>query len=116
MRSPRPAPRSDSISASTTPVDRIRALTGRRRIKPISQGCRRSRRPEPRRRSTYLAVTPVQTNRAISLRGAADAAVRGFGHLDVLVANAGIQVPVKLSAMQDREWQDVIDVSLTGVA
>ena len=39
--------------ASTTRADRIRALTGRRRIEPTSTGCRRSRRPEPGRRSTY---------------------------------------------------------------
>ena len=55
-----------TVSASTTAADRIRALTGRRRIKPTSPGCRRSRRPEPGRRSTDLAAKPVQTNRAIS--------------------------------------------------
>src|SRR5215207_7172235 len=65
-RSPRPAPRSADISASTTPADRIRALTGGRRIKPTSLGCRRSRRPEPGRHSTYQAGKPVQTNRASS--------------------------------------------------
>src|SRR4051794_17619219 len=65
-RSPRLAPRSAGISASTTPADRIRALTGRRRIEPTSPGCRRSRRPEPGRCSTYQAGKPVQTNRASS--------------------------------------------------
>src|SRR5215207_8768820 len=65
-RSPRPAPRSARISASTTPADRIRALTGGRRIKPTSLACRRSRRPEPGRHSTYQAGKPVQTNRASS--------------------------------------------------
>src|SRR3954470_3534781 len=48
-------------------ADRIRALTGRRRIEPTSPGCRRSRRPEPGRCSTYQAGKPVQTNRASSV-------------------------------------------------
>src|SRR5215207_10028016 len=69
-RSPRPAPRSAGISASTTPADRIRALTGGRRIKPTSLACRRSRRPEPGRHSTYQAGKPVQTNQASSQIGA----------------------------------------------
>src|SRR6187431_1734041 len=48
-------------------ADRIRALTGGRRIKPTSLACRRSRRPEPGRHSTYQAGKPVQTNRASSV-------------------------------------------------
>src|SRR3954469_3167844 len=47
----------------------IRALTGGRRTKPTSTGCRRLRQPEPGRRSTYQAGEPVQTNRASSLQG-----------------------------------------------
>src|SRR5690349_5976574 len=66
-RSPRPAPRSAGISASTTPADRIRALTGRRRIEPTSPGCRRSRRLEPGRGSTYRAGKTVRIDRASSL-------------------------------------------------
>ena len=62
----RRAPRSADISTSTTADDRIRALTGRRRIRPTSTGCRRSRRPEPGRRSTYQSGKTVQTNRASS--------------------------------------------------
>src|SRR5690349_5545123 len=65
-RSLRPAPRSAGISASTTPADRTRALTGRRRIEPISPGCRRSRRLEPGRGSTYRAGKTVRTDRASS--------------------------------------------------
>src|SRR4051812_27020719 len=45
-----------------------RALTGGRRTKPTSTGCRRLRQPEPGRRSTYQAGEPVQTNRASSSR------------------------------------------------
>src|SRR4051794_37563868 len=66
-RSPRPAPRSAGISASTIPADRIRASTGRRRIEPTSPGCRRSRRLEPGRGSTYRAGKTVRTDRASSV-------------------------------------------------
>src|SRR3954469_13127003 len=45
----------------------IRALTGGRRTKPTSTGCRRLRQPEPGRRSPYQAGEPVQTKRASSL-------------------------------------------------
>src|SRR3954470_13493972 len=51
----------------------IRALTGGRRTKPTSTGCRRLRQPEPGRRSTYQAGEPVQTNRASSHRAPAQA-------------------------------------------
>src|SRR3954451_6483340 len=65
-RSLRPAPRSAGISASTIPTDRIRALTGRRRIEPTSPGCRRSRRLEPGRGFTYRAGKTVRIDRASS--------------------------------------------------
>src|SRR3954466_6960260 len=65
--SPRPVLRSAGISTSTTHADRIRALTGGRRIEPTSPSCRRSRRPEPGRPSTYQSGKPVPTNRASSL-------------------------------------------------
>jgi SDR family mycofactocin-dependent oxidoreductase len=51
-----------------------------------------------------------------AMRRAADDAARQFGRLDILVANAGIYVPVDFEAMSDRDWQDAIDVDLTGVA
>src|ERR1700720_2514565 len=62
------APRSPVIFASIIPADHIRALTGRRQIRPISTGCRRSRRPEPGRHSTYQTGKTAQTNRASSQR------------------------------------------------
>src|SRR4051812_19457973 len=51
------------------PADRIRALTGRRRIEPTSPGCRRSRRLEPGRGSTYRAGKTVRIDRASSIQG-----------------------------------------------
>src|SRR6187455_2113327 len=64
------------MSSCTTPADRIRALTGGRRIKPTSLACRRSRRPEPGRHSTYQAGKPVQANRASSIARCLTAAGR----------------------------------------
>jgi len=42
------------------------------------------------------------------------AAVKGFGRLDILVSNAGIQADAKFADMSLRKWQQVIDVNLTG--
>jgi len=52
----------------TTAAGRIRALTGRRRTRPISTGCRTSRRPEPGRPPLNEATDAVETNRATSVR------------------------------------------------
>jgi hypothetical protein len=41
---------------------------GRRQIRPISTGCRRSRQPEPGRHSTHQTGKSVQTNRASTIR------------------------------------------------
>src|SRR3954451_12832290 len=57
-----------------------RALTGGRRTKPTSTGCRRLRQPEPGRRSTYQAGEPVQTNRASSVVSPWQHAVSTHGH------------------------------------
>src|SRR3954464_12743049 len=75
--SPRPVLRSAGISTSTTHADRIRALTGGRRIEPTSPSCRRSRRPEPGRPSTYQSGKPVPTNRASSVLEGPDDLVVG---------------------------------------
>lgn len=41
-------------------------------------------------------------------------AVAEFGHLDVLVNNAGLGGTTDLVAMTDEQWERVLDVSLTG--
>jgi NAD(P)-dependent dehydrogenase (short-subunit alcohol dehydrogenase family) len=51
-----------------------------------------------------------------ALRSARDEAVREFGGIDILFANAGIQAFVSLLQMQDADWHDTIDVNLTGTA
>jgi SDR family mycofactocin-dependent oxidoreductase len=48
--------------------------------------------------------------RALADRGAAE-----LGHIDVVVANAGILNWAKTHELTQDQWQDVIDVNLTGV-
>ncbi|GGF13670.1 mycofactocin-coupled SDR family oxidoreductase [Hymenobacter cavernae] len=51
-----------------------------------------------------------------ALRAAATRAEQELGHVDILVANAGIQVFAPLLEMTDEQWHDVVDVNLTGTA
>jgi NAD(P)-dependent dehydrogenase (short-subunit alcohol dehydrogenase family) len=49
-----------------------------------------------------------------ALRVAAEQARAAFGRLDILFANAGIQTFKPILDWQDADWQDTIDVNLTG--
>ena len=49
-----------------------------------------------------------------ALRAAAEQARAAFGRLDILFANAGIQAFKPILDWQDADWQDTIDVNLTG--
>ncbi|WP_213775558.1 mycofactocin-coupled SDR family oxidoreductase [Bradyrhizobium sp. dw_78] len=49
-----------------------------------------------------------------ALRDAAERAVRTFGKIDILFANAGIQSFKPILEMEDADWHDQIDVNLTG--
>lgn len=40
---------------------------------------------------------------------------QAFGHIDILVNNAGITRDAPLMLMKEEDWQDVIDVNLTGI-
>jgi NAD(P)-dependent dehydrogenase (short-subunit alcohol dehydrogenase family) len=50
------------------------------------------------------------------LRAAAERALKVFGRIDILFANAGIQAFKPILEMEDADWQDQIDVNLTGTA
>jgi len=49
------------------------------------------------------------------LRALADRGAQELGHIDVVVANAGILNWSKTHELTEQQWQDVIDVNLTGV-
>ena len=60
-----------------------------------------------------VAVQADVRDRA-ALGGAVDAGLAEFGHLDIVVANAGI-APIGEVGRSPQAWQDAIDVLLTGV-
>ncbi|MFI9508459.1 mycofactocin-coupled SDR family oxidoreductase [Nocardia sp. NPDC052566] len=45
----------------------------------------------------------------------AERAVAEFGRIDILLANAGIASGAPIAEMDERMWQDTIDVDLTGI-
>jgi len=61
-----------------------------------------------------LAIASDVRDRSSEQR-AVDAIVDTWGQLDVLVANAGIGAFASIEEMTSKQWQDVIDVNLTGV-
>lgn len=48
-------------------------------------------------------------------RRAAGAAITAFGHVDILLNNAGITQPVKTMDIDEASWRRIVDVNLTGV-
>ncbi len=60
-----------------------------------------------------LAV-PCDVTRDDQVQRLFDAVVDGFGHLDVLVNNAGLGGTATVAEMTDEQWHSVLDVTLTG--
>ncbi|MCA1846344.1 MAG: mycofactocin-coupled SDR family oxidoreductase [Actinobacteria bacterium] len=61
-------------------------------------------------------VTSVADVRdSAQLAGAVELGLSEFGHIDVVCANAGIASMGLAWELTDEQWQDVIDVNLTGV-
>lgn len=60
-----------------------------------------------------LRMTADVTDRA-SLERVRDACVQAFGHVDILIAAAGVSARVSTLDMDDAEWRRVIDTNLTG--
>jgi NAD(P)-dependent dehydrogenase (short-subunit alcohol dehydrogenase family) len=50
-----------------------------------------------------------------SCEAARDTVLAAFGHLDVLVNNAGVTQPVKLMEIDGASWDRILDVNLRGV-
>ena len=67
---------------------------------------------EARGRRT-LRVTADVTDRA-SLEGVRNACLQAFGHIDILIAAAGVSARVSTLAMDDAEWHRIINTNLTG--
>lgn len=63
----------------------------------------------------FLGITADIRDMA-ALRTAATQAATDMGHLDIVVANAGIQAFKPLLEMEDHDWSDIIDNNLTGSA
>ena len=51
----------------------------------------------------------------VSVERAVDAAVKRFGHLDVLINSAGVGVGAPIADLSHDEWDRIIDTNLTGV-
>lgn len=58
---------------------------------------------------------PVDVTRATEVEAFAEKAVTHFGRLDYAVANAGLLRASPLGEMRDQQWQEMLDVDLTGV-
>jgi NAD(P)-dependent dehydrogenase (short-subunit alcohol dehydrogenase family) len=54
-------------------------------------------------------------SRREDVRSAVSTCVAAFGHLDAMIAHAGIADVKPLLEIDDRSWQRVLDVNLTGV-
>jgi NAD(P)-dependent dehydrogenase (short-subunit alcohol dehydrogenase family) len=50
-----------------------------------------------------------------SCKAAADGAIAAFGHVDILINNAGISQPLKIMDISPENWDRVVDVNLSGV-
>jgi NAD(P)-dependent dehydrogenase (short-subunit alcohol dehydrogenase family) len=61
-----------------------------------------------------LTVT-ADVRRLSDMHHVAQHTLNEFGHIDILEANAGISSVAPVAEMTDAQWQDVIDVNLTGV-
>lgn len=58
---------------------------------------------------------PCDVSDLASCKAAAEAAIAAFGHVDILINNAGISQPLKIMEIGPDNWDRVIDVNLTGV-
>jgi SDR family mycofactocin-dependent oxidoreductase len=68
---------------------------------------------EVEQRGQRIVASRADVRDLTALQGAVDEGVAALGPVDIVVANAGI-APMSTEA-PDQEWQDVIDVNLTGV-
>lgn len=63
-------------------------------------------------RAHFMKVNTAQFN---EVEGAARQIIERFGRIDILINNAGITRDASLKKMTPEQWQQVLDVNLTGV-
>jgi glucose 1-dehydrogenase len=56
----------------------------------------------------------ADVSRDDEVRAMFDWLVEAFGHIDILVANAGIQKDAAITNMSLEDWRAVLDINLTG--
>jgi SDR family mycofactocin-dependent oxidoreductase len=61
-----------------------------------------------------VATHAVDVRDYPALKAAVDHSVEEFGHLDIVIANAGIVSFGAMVDMSEETWQDMIDINLTG--
>ena len=72
---------------------------------------------EIRKTGRRVLSLDVDVTDAGQLTGAIDTAIAEFGHLDILVSNAGVSTPAHPFADdKDADWQRIMSVNLMGVA
>jgi SDR family mycofactocin-dependent oxidoreductase len=64
-------------------------------------------------RGVITAKADVRYREAV--QAVVDKGVKEFGHLDIVAANAGMCILGKWDEVTDQDWQDQIDVNLTGM-
>lgn len=60
-------------------------------------------------------AVPADVRDSDALVGAVAATVTQFGRLDAVVANAGVLKLAPLEVLRDDDWQQILDIDLTGV-
>ena len=96
----------DTSMASTTPVGPIRALTGRRRTRPILTRCHQSRwQPNQGRNTLRERSGTVQTNRATSWCSIVETAISFF------LCHQMIPLRLTMRQMRDRPAQSCLPVA-----
>ena len=87
-----------------------RVVLAGRRQEPLADVARVSGAPE------RALVVPTDVSDESSVVALFDAALQAFGRVDVLFNNAGISAPgVLLEDLTLAQWQNVVDVNLTGM-
>ncbi|MCX2743025.1 3-oxoacyl-ACP reductase FabG [Mangrovivirga sp. M17] len=64
---------------------------------------------------TKIKFYKVDTTDLKAVENAAEAVYQDFGKIDILVNNAGITKDATLAKITEEQWQNVIDVNLSGV-